>query len=828
MRPYQSIQSFLISLIFGLFTILTPPWVFADDVSTRPYGFLIYALPTTSTQVTNGVLEAIVDAQPSSSTLFSRVTVFGVTGQQIDFDFLFSNSARAFLASIKNGDSVDVSKFTEWQLKECASEAGNPSSHSLTYAFIKVAVGITQTPPLLQKFQPQNHGLDPKKIAPLELKLFVDNDPAAEELCSKMGQSIRGQPLSRGQTQVDLTQPTLERPLPLSSATKSHEQYAAEAAEIIDQHCAKCHNDNAEEDDGGFGSLKNEPSLIQKGIVRPGDPENSKLYQVVKNNEMPQTGPELDEAQKQALYDWIGSIPKAPTVDTLIETENFTAILNDLQTQPKLLQPFIRYFLLDNLINAGTSIETLQQYQHALAKLINSLSWEHDAYLPESDAQGHVGFVRIDLRKLGWSAATWEKIQSADPFKSFAANSELKGIRKKLQNLTGSNDPIARLDWFLANGSRPPLYHEILGLPSNVKALEQRLGVNTKKAFEQGQVARAGFAQSGVSQSNRIIERYPSLYGAYWKSLDYDDNLGRRNVFTHPLDSTPAGGEVIFNLPNGFQAYMLTNAKGDRIDKAPIQIVSDPGRPDRAVENGISCFSCHAIGLLAKDDEIGALIEAAPGSFSANEVERIKILHVKREELKKLLQKDDARYQQSLGEISDQSQKEDILTPLILAFERPVSLRTVAAELSVDPEKLVSLVHKELLALPGVGPLVSGKFEVSRDVYETSFKKLDRLIKTGATAPSISPGVYTASSRRGQCCNQQNVTNVRLDDRGDVSSFDAALVGNCFGGITSYKCKTGKCSATDASQTFLTILDDGSLLQSGVSGCNNLTFRKPN
>ena len=49
----------------------------------------------------------------------------------------------------------------------------------------------------------------------------------------------------------------------------------------------------------------------------------------------------------------------------------------------------------------------------------------------------------------------------------------------------------------------------------------------------------------------------------------FADNPFPNQAFEH------AGGEIIFNLPNGLQGYLLVDAKGDRIDAGPIDIVGD-------------------------------------------------------------------------------------------------------------------------------------------------------------------------------------------------------------------------------------------------------------
>src|SRR5205823_8754042 len=141
---------------------------------------------------------------------------------------------------------------------------------------------------------------------------------------------------------------------------------------------------------------------------------------------------------------------------------------------------------------------------------------------------------------------------------------------------------------------------------------------------------------SGVSRNNRLIERHKTGYGAYWKSYDFAGNSGRQNLFAHPLGPGPDentfqqdGGEIIFNLPNGLQAYLLVDAKGRRIDKGPQNIVSDPKQGDRAVVNGVSCMSCHAQGMIFKDDQVRAHVEANPNAFTRDEADTVLALYPK-------------------------------------------------------------------------------------------------------------------------------------------------------------------------------------------------------
>src|SRR5262249_20202475 len=161
--------------------------------------------------------------------------------------------------------------------------------------------------------------------------------------------------------------------------------------------------------------------------------------------------------------------------------------------------------------------------------------------------------------------------------------------------------------WFVATASRPPLYHDLLQLPKTARELEQKLGVDVADDFRKDKLARAGFARSGVSGQNRLVERHDALYGAYWKSYDFLPDNGRANLPRLPLGPLDLfskgqhpyaaqafrqdGGEIIFNLPNGLQGYLLVNAKDERIDAGPIAVVSDDQRVSGTPEivTGVSC-----------------------------------------------------------------------------------------------------------------------------------------------------------------------------------------------------------------------------------------------
>ena len=121
----------------------------------------------------------------------------------------------------------------------------------------------------------------------------------------------------------------------------------------------------------------------------------------------------------------------------------------------------------------------------------------------------------------------------------------------------------------------------------------------------------------------------------------------RRNLFAYPLGPGFSGntfqhaaGEAIFNLPNGLQGYLLVNANDVRQNKGNNAIVSDPKRPDRAVEAGVSCISCHAGGINPKDDQIRDHVAKNAKSFPRKDVDLIRTLYAPKEKMRALMDED--------------------------------------------------------------------------------------------------------------------------------------------------------------------------------------------
>ena len=513
---------------------------------------------------------------------------------------------------------------------------------------------------------------------------------------------------------------------------------AQQAFTIFEQHCLDCH--------GEFGSYSDvltikHNDLIENRSVIPGQSDVSEFYlrllsDTDNGSQMPLGQDPLDSKAIATIRRWIEAgapdweaIPK-PRRRFITTQEMLKTIQTHLMSLTAFDRSFARYFTLTHLYNAGASDDNLRAYRNALSKLVNSLSWGSEVIKPKPiDCEETIFY--IDLRHYEWDIKgdKWYKIERAYPY----------GIRLKspmyttLCKETNCELPFIRADWFIATASLPPLYHEILDLPKTDRKLEEQLEVNVSENLKNApgvRVWRAGFNNSGVSVNNRVVERHKSRYGAYWKSYDFAGNVGIQNIFTHPLDFTHDGGEIIFNLPNGLQAYYLSTAKGERLDEAPINIVSNSGARDPIVRNGLSCMGCHAEGMKAFEDQVRSVIKQSrnPSYDKAHALR----LYAEKSIMESLVLTDVARYQQAIEAGGGVFGGIEPIQQLVKQFEEPLDAARAAAEIGLETGEFLQNI-RENSALQNAGLLVLDikNGSIKRDAWESQFGKVSSVLGFG-------------------------------------------------------------------------------------------------
>ena len=536
-----------------------------------------------------------------------------------------------------------------------------------------------------------------------------------------------------------------------SQIVSAQQQIARDAYAIFEQRCLICH--------GPQGAYKEtllieHNALIENGTVVPGNPNDSELYKRLITTDTAKRMPLGSQLSTQAINtirNWI--LADAPDwAATTTPTGDFIShgeILNEIETHLMSLssfdRSFARYFTMTHLYNAGVSAQILQEYRKALYKLVNSLSWGVEVINPESiDSQGTIFY--IDLRHYEWDVNDgWGQIEAVYPYHiSFDAPAQatLQQQLGRLQTETNSSVPSVHVDWFLATASLPPLYHNLLSLPLTDRALEARLEVDVRRNISNApgvRVWRAGTNHSGVSQSNRVLERHTSRYGAYWKSYDFAGNVGTQNAFLHPLDFTPDGGEVIFNLPNGLQGYYIVDATGSRLNAAPISIVADPAASDPTVRTGLSCFGCHIEGMNTFEDQVRDAIERRTNP-TYDKAQALR-LYVEKLEMDALVNEDRERYREALAETGGAFGDIEPISRFHKAFEGPVDAAHAAAVVGLETEDLLEKI-RENIGLQNAGLLVlESNGSMKRDTWTSSFQ--DVLFALNFPIKDVPPPIVT-------------------------------------------------------------------------------------
>jgi serine/threonine-protein kinase len=426
-------------------------------------------------------------------------------------------------------------------------------------------------------------------------------------------------------------------------------------------------------------------------------------------------------------------------------------ILAHVRTLKRADRPFVRYFSINHVLSAGATPAELDTQRQALAKAINHLSWEKGVARPKPIDEPAGTVFAVDLRDLGWHAQPlqrwrgnrpagksrlnlWDLALLEYPYAIFYEDSETFDhlleeylVPARLVRPV----PYVRADWFVSTATQPPLYHDFLRLPHTLADLEKRLEVDAADNLDKYVARRAGMAVSGVSRNNRVVERHPSRYGAYWKSFDFRSSRGRENMFKDPIDLHPAGGEMIFNLPNGLQGYFVTDGKGERVDFAPTEVVTDKFAEDKTVRNGLACMRCHDQGMKDFEDAVRPALLKLPGSPGFDKRQALK-LYPEQKEMDKYLKKDGRLFLEAMERVLGKPQSREPLIPVSQRFlDRPLHLSAAAGELGYpEGTGLAAVFRAPKFTALGLVPLAA-QGVVRRDTWEDYFDQVVRDLGLG-------------------------------------------------------------------------------------------------
>jgi hypothetical protein len=509
---------------------------------------------------------------------------------------------------------------------------------------------------------------------------------------------------------------------------------ADQAFSVLQQNCGSesCHGGP----DAYRFDVGNLLTLVEAGVVKPGRSAESEVIRRVEAGIMPlggykgRSGAKLPPEDIRILREWIDAGAPVPAGHSaasrrpfISESQILQTIVNDLQSAHEADRPYLRYFALTNLWNSPEVQDSgIEAARAALSKLANHLSWQLEIVKPTALGPESLVF-RIDLREYAWTGETWRRIAENYPYG--IATRELTAKMERIEDLSGVTIPYIRADWFVANASRPPLYHEILQLPGTLEGLENMLSVSADFDVERNFARRFGVRDSGVSRNNRAMERHPTVFGAYWKSFDFAGNNPEQDIFRNPLDLHADGGEIIFSLPNGLQGYFIVNKQGRRIDDAPANIVRDrTNTDDPVVHNGRSCIGCHVRGMNAFQDEIVSTFNTRTEALF--DLERARSLYPGQKDLEALLESDNRRFAQALaraGAAVPAGASDEPVNLVGRRYESTVTAAQAASDLSIeDPKTLLAIIAGSAeLQTQGFDQFLGARGGMKRDAWEHGF-----------------------------------------------------------------------------------------------------------
>jgi mono/diheme cytochrome c family protein len=555
-------------------------------------------------------------------------------------------------------------------------------------------------------------------------------------------------------TAVDTAPGTGNNQTPSSTTTPAAKPYDPDAdpfstemgkqvSDILRVNCGQCHIGVGAQ--GDFGYLLDMDQLITSGKVVPGVKEDSQLYNRMIGGTMPPAAVRVLQSPTYGQIELVGQFidqlelpdpagecqaPEFLDVDTQIELMQRDIASLDPVTE----QPFTRYLTATYSSNAGECGRALQRQRYALFKGINSVSTETVVKQPVAIDKDETIF-RIDIRDYNWDRDIDLEddgvVDFVDGWEAIVANPETAAFAVEYQGDNADDlkadaqtaKPFFPINAFIQATEFGDLYYALIGGKANLFDFERDvLKIDTVAEIADDNLMRAGFENSGVSKQERVLNRFDSGVAAglsYWISFDFDGgngngtvngvsngfevNVANESIFDDPLGFAFAGGEAIFSLPNGLQAYYVAAANGTRLAEAPIGVVIDPAQNNGLVTNGASCHSCHNAGMITFTDTVRQYVEENKRDFDNETYESVLAQYPSAVEFQRQMDLDSNVHVAALERAGVPKGVPDSVSRVYLDFRLGnVKLENAAGELGIPADELLD--NLDLLD-PRLGPL---------------------------------------------------------------------------------------------------------------------------
>lgn len=361
---------------------------------------------------------------------------------------------------------------------------------------------------------------------------------------------------------------------------------AAAAYDVLDRHCARCHQSGrspTERVHGGIADILDLDALGRAGAyVRAGEPDASALFHALYSGHAPlgvlaaAPAGEPGAAEVAAVREWIRRLAPSPQAAcsgrTALAADHAQRFAGKAIADAGDGARSLRFVTLAHLRNACATVSELAAHRDGLARLLNALSWTAaPVALDTLDPEATV--FRIDLAAFAWSAAQWDDLTAGYPL------ANLPALAKSAPG-PATSPPIITADWLAAASQDPVRYAKMMMLPDTLADLELRLQV-------EGIHARGQLARSVETEAPREIERLNAPRPVW---------LAR--------DRAPDGSSSIrlaFGLPNDFRGFAVFDSTGARLDASSIEPEDTrKGWTPRTLAS-TACLSCHTSGPRVSD-----------------------------------------------------------------------------------------------------------------------------------------------------------------------------------------------------------------------------------
>lgn len=512
--------------------------------------------------------------------------------------------------------------------------------------------------------------------------------------------------------------------------------------EILETNCGGCHANGVKS--GNMDYILDFNALLTNKAIVPGNKEDSRIFVRMQQQSMP---PAFMRDQRptfgqiELVGQWIDEMEgfeDEESICTGLEgefvslDEQIAAMADDIADQDVEDQPFTRYLTIAYSNNAGECGRALQRQRYALFKGINSLSTDTQVHQPEAIDDAKL-IYRIDIRDYGWDREIDLEDDGIVDFDD-AWLAILDGVGQYAVEFTGDeaddlkedagvNVPFLPVNVFTQFSQINDLYYALIGAKANLFDYElEVLGIDTAAEIADDNLMRAGFANSGVSKQDRVLNRFDSGVAAgysYWISFDFDGgngnggvggvsngfeaNVANESIFADPLGFAFAGGEAIFSLPNGMQGYYVAAANGARLAEAPVGVVIDPAQNNGIVTNGASCHSCHNAGLIDFQDTVKKYVIDNKTQFDNETYESVLEQYPDPPEFLAQMNRDSEVHIRAAEDAGVPRGTPDAISRVFLDFQLRLTPEVAAGDLQVPVEVLLDNVGELDPALANLG-----------------------------------------------------------------------------------------------------------------------------